>query len=98
MHRRYGALEGRIYEDMDHVLRGNWQRLRPSVRRLLRAAAGTAAAPLLERSLRALVWACAQARATAPAQVPCSVLANLLFWDSLARTADAARFACIIAG
>lgn len=85
MYRQYGALETRMYADAEDVLRGNWERLHPAVRAIVSACAGRPVAPAAIGSLRALLAICGRLRATRAAQAPCSVLANLLFWDAVSR-------------
>jgi glycosyltransferase involved in cell wall biosynthesis len=93
MHRRYGALEGRLFQGMEDVLKENWLHRHPATRALVRRCAGRpAAAAAAIAGLRVILRACERAGAERAAQVPCSVLANLLFWDSVLRTVGLQRF------
>jgi GT2 family glycosyltransferase len=98
MHRRYGETEPRIFAGSDHVLRGNFARLHPATRALALACSGRAPAKPAIAALRAFLRGCETAGLTGLAQPPCSVLANLLFWDSLATVLGRERFESLVEG
>lgn len=97
--RRYGALEYRMYAaDHPQLLVGNWKRLHPLTRALVGANAGFAWARATIASLQAALVACQRASATATAMPLCSLLANVLFWDSMARTVGRRCFRALVTG
>jgi GT2 family glycosyltransferase len=93
MHRRYGSLEPKIYSGKHGgILQENWQYMHPAMRVVVRAFAGRDHLKPVVAVLRGVLRGCERAGVSRPAMAPCSVLANLLFWDGVAQTVGKTDF------
>ena len=87
MHSAYGRLERRIFAHLgeahaDSTLRGNWARLHPATRSLVRACLRSEAfCKASVAGLRAILQASRLAPASVVARRACSALANILYWS-----------------
>lgn len=96
-HTSYGEMEVKMFEaspdGADRVLAGNWHRLHPAQRSALKVLLATSnGANLAAKFLCTYLESPVAPRAPGLNRAVCSLLANVLYWDSSKRTLGSSRF------
>jgi hypothetical protein len=102
MHLAYGRLERRIFAHLGEghalsTLAGNWARLHPATRTLVRSCLRSdAIRRAAVATLRGILQASRVAPASRPARGACSALANILYWSGAREAMGADGFRDVV--